>query len=227
MHLIERLRARPRNEAGFTLVELVLTVAIVGIITVALVGVVLEYLKTTTATAGRFTQSNTAQLAAAYWQRDVASIGLRSNTYDSATHSFALQASVDYPYSASLIGAGCSVPGTGVVTLSWGQYDSTSSDSPTKVAITYSVQPVGSGSALRYDLRRTRCTNSGAGWSTASSAVITQNLSVTPTVTCSSTCGGAGNNLPSTVSLRVTSSDPNNDDGSTYVATLTGERRQT
>lgn len=218
-------RARGRGgEDGFTLVELVLTVAIVGVIMVGLTGVVIEYLKTTTSTAARYTQSNAVQLVSVYWQRDVASTGLRSNVYNSATHDFALQPSVDYPYTGALIGSGCSIAGTGVVTLAWGQYDSSSSDAPTEYAVTYWVQTTGAGASLRYDLWRTRCSSNGT-WTTISSAIVTHNLTAAPTVTCSSSCGSSS--VPASIDLTVTSSDPNNNDGTSYQATLTGERRQT
>lgn len=226
MQLSMRARGRLSDESGFTLVELVVSIAIVGIIVVALTGVVIEYFKTESVTAARFTESNAVQLAAAYWERDVSSVGLRSTTYDSTAHSFPYTSSIDYPYTGALIGAGCTVPGAGVVALAWGQYDSASSVTPTTVAVTYSVQSVGSGATLRYNLVRTRCAQSGGTWSTSSSNVVTHNLVSVPTVTCDSTCNSS--TLPNTVSLALTSSDPNNDDGGThYSATLSGERRQT
>ena len=88
------------------------------------------------------------------------------------------------------------------------------------------VQSVGSGATLRYNLVRTRCTYSGGTWTTSSSSVIAQNLLSAPTVTCDTTCNSS--TLPTIVSLALTSSDPNNNDGGVhYSATLTGERRQT
>ena len=64
--------------------ELVVTVVILGIIVVPLTGVVLAYLRNTVDTEARLTESHDVQFAAAYWQRDVASIGVRSSTYDPA-----------------------------------------------------------------------------------------------------------------------------------------------
>ena len=88
------LRRRLSPDDGFTLVELVVTVGILGIIVVPLTGVVLAYLRNTVDTEARLTESHDVQFAAAYWQRDVASIGVRSNTYDTASHSFPLAQSV-------------------------------------------------------------------------------------------------------------------------------------
>ena len=77
MRLSARLRALHRREDGFTLPELIITVTIIGIIAAGLAGVVISFLKTTTDTQSRLTESHDVQFAAAYWQRDVASIGVR------------------------------------------------------------------------------------------------------------------------------------------------------
>ncbi len=81
MRLSDAPARTPRREDGFTLPELIITVTIIGIIAAGLTGVVISYLKTTTDTQSRLTESHDVQFAAAYWQRDVASIGVRN--YDS------------------------------------------------------------------------------------------------------------------------------------------------
>ena len=149
MRLIARLRALHRRDDGFTLPEMVITVAIIGMISAGLAGVVISFLKTTTATQSRLTESHDVQFAAAYWQRDVASIGVRS--YDSGTKSFPLQQSVN-------VTPACSLPsGTPVVTLAWSKY--TSSDS-TATPITVTVSYVARVDTGGYNLLRTRCTGS-------------------------------------------------------------------
>ena len=138
----------PRD--GFTLVELVITVAILGIIVVPLTGVVLAYLRNTVDTQSRLTESHDVQFAAAYWQRDVASIGVRSTTYDpaAAVHSYALLQSVN-------VAPSCALPsGMTAATLAWSSYDVTDPDHPTTVTVSY----VAAQSNARWTLTRVRCT---------------------------------------------------------------------
>lgn len=81
-----------------------------------------------------------------------------------------------------------------------------------------------------------RCT--GTATTPDSSIVVARNL--TPailgptTVSCwkangtkLGTCSGAGDDVPAVVTLELVATDQDNKDGSTYTATLTGERRQT
>jgi prepilin-type N-terminal cleavage/methylation domain-containing protein len=217
VHVKSRLRSRLGVEDGFTLMELVITVAIVGMIVVPLTGVVLAYLRNTVNTQARLTESHDVQLAAAYWQRDVASIGVRSNTYDTASHSFPLEQSVGL--------APCGLPAgaSAVVTLAWSEYSSlTSTDPPQLVKVTYSSRAVGAV----YELIRVRC------GSQPSTIELANNLTAAPSATChkadgtATGCGGGGAAVPVLVKLPLSVHD-NSSNLTTYTATLTGERRQT
>ncbi len=216
--MMSRLRRRAGEDGGFTLVELVVTVAILGIIVVPLFGVVLSYLRTTVHTAARMTESQDVQLVAAYWQRDVASIGVRSGTYDAASHSFPLQQSVDLPACALPAGA------TPAITLAWSEYDSLDSTAaPTTVKVTYASQPTTTGG---YELRRVRC------GSRPSEVRVADNLLAPPAVACvqpggGSTCTGGGGQVPVVVKLMLQVRDSTGHGSATYIATLSGERRQT
>ena len=214
MRLIARLRALHRQEDGFTLPELIITVTIIGIIATGLTGVVISYLKTTTDTQSRLTESHDVQFAAAYWQRDVASIGVRS--YDSGTKTFPLQQSVQ-------VTPACNLPsGTRVVTLAWSEY--TSSDStaaPTTITVSYVAAPDDAGG---FNLLRVRCTGSVKD----SSLEVMHSLDAVPTVTCvPADCTGAGTNVPIVVEINVSVLDPDGRGTTALTATLSGERRQT
>jgi prepilin-type N-terminal cleavage/methylation domain-containing protein len=210
MRLIARLRALHRREDGFTLPELIITVTIIGVISAGLAGVVISFLKTTTDTQSRLTESHDVQFAAAYWQRDVASIGVRS--YDSGSKTFPLQQSVD-------VTPACSLPtGTRIVTLAWSEYiSSDSTATPTTVTVSYVAEPDTGG----YNLLRTRCTGSTID----SSFELMHSLNALPTVTCDIACTSA--NVPTVASLNVSVLDPDGHGSTALTATLSGERRQT
>jgi prepilin-type N-terminal cleavage/methylation domain-containing protein len=210
------LRRRLGGDDGFTLVELVMTVAIVGIIVVPLTGVLFSYLRNTVDTAARLTESHDVQFTAAYWQRDVASIGVRSTTYNSSpsVHSFPLQPSVDLP-ACNPLPAGA----TAVVTLGWSDY---ATGSPQLVTVTYATRPQGSG----YQLFRVRCGSQN------STTQLADNLDAPPTRICENAaratiaCTGSGDQVPAVVKLRLQVHDSSTHNIGAYTATLTGERRQ-
>lgn len=214
MQLIEavRIRWRQRNDGGFTLVELIATVIIMATISAGVVGIVISYLKFTVDTQSRLTESQDVQLAAAYWQRDVASIGVR--TYDAGTKTFPLAQSVD-------VTPACALPsGTRVVTLAWSTFDTLDSTAvgPT-VTVSYVAQPDGPA----FELLRVRCT----GTTVNSTTEVAHSLNAVPTRSCDITCTGAGANVPAVVDLSLSVLDPEGNGISAYTATLTGERRQT
>lgn len=210
---------RPPTDAGFTLIELVMAVSILGIIAVALTGVVLSYLRHTVDTEARLTESHDVQFAAAYWQRDVSSIGVRSATYDEPSHSFPLVASVGLARCADT-----PADATPVVTLGWSEYSSLDSSAPpTKVKVTYATRAVGDA----YELLRIRC------GSQPSTVQVADTLLAAPTVACrdssgaTTACDGAGSAVPARVELRLEVHDSSGRGLPTYTATLAGERRQT
>lgn len=210
MQLRERLRSA-RGDEGLTLPELVITVAIMGIVMTALVGVVISYLRNTVDSQSRLTESQDVQFVATYWQRDVASIGVRS--YDASTKTFPLQQSVN-------VAPSCALPaGTPVVTLAWSEYGSgDSTATPTRMTVTYLAQASGSV----YNLLRVRCN----GATVKSTVQVAHSLNAVPTVSCDVACTGSGSNVPAVVKLDLSVLDPEGRGTVAYTATLSGERRQ-
>ncbi|WP_157537784.1 type II secretion system protein J [Nocardioides sp. Root190] len=214
MPVIERLRRRLRDELGFTLIELLATVIIMGVIGAGIVGVVVSYLRFTVDTQSRMTESQDVQFAAVYWQRDVASIGVR-RAYDEDSKTFPLDPSVE-------VDPDCVLPsGDTVVTLAWSDYETPDSTStPTKITVTYVAR---SNATDNYELIRVRCT----GANVDSTIEVAHSLNVVPTATCDVACTGSGANVPRLVYLHLSVLDPDGNGTTAYTATLTGERRQT
>lgn len=225
----DRHRSRPARDEGFTLMEVMVTVAIIGVISAALTGIVISYFKTSVDTRSRLTESLDLQFATTYWQRDVASIGLRDTNSDTSTStgSFALLKSVGRGE-----GFGCAAPQSGdstLITLKWGEYDEPALEdddvdpleAPDEVAVTYFLRPQ---SGSRMELVRVRC---GVG---PARVVVARNLTEVD-VLCFN--GGAAvdcdaSAVPTRVDLVLTVSDPDGH-GNTDIteAVISGERRQT
>jgi prepilin-type N-terminal cleavage/methylation domain-containing protein len=222
---------RPRlrdDDAGFTLVELLMSVVILGIIAVPLAGVVIGYLKNAGATSARMSESHDAQMAAAYFAQDVQALGTRDYS-DATTFDHPLLQSVETGVAATGGTYPCGPAGTpdAVVRLAWDDWDgvpSGSSTAPIRVRAAYVLE---NGT----ELHRLVCRDSSA---VVSDVVVAHDL-VSPfaAVTCTDgagvavACTGAGVAVPGTVSLRLTIHDPHSAAGSTYSVTLTGQRRQT
>ncbi|QSR25792.1 hypothetical protein CFH99_09175 [Nocardioides aromaticivorans] len=218
MCLTERRRRAQTDDGGFSLIELVITVAILGIIAVVLLGVVFEYLKASRSAQTRLTESTDQQFISTYWQTDVSSLGRRN--YNPGTSDPVPTIQSVYVGAAGPGGCGSSV-GSVVVAFAWIEY--TVDASVPANAWTSTAQEVAYvrvGSAAPFALQRVRCKAGVAG----SPITVARNLTGTPTITCDTSCTGA--TLPQRVSMQFNVRDTSQPDSVGYTTTVSADRRQ-
>jgi prepilin-type N-terminal cleavage/methylation domain-containing protein len=208
------------GDGGFTLVELLLAIAIIGVVTVPLSGVLIGFLKNTDATTARLIESHDGQIASAYWAQDVASIGTRLPTYPYAPKQ-SVESNVEYDQ--GLYPCGADGTPEAIVRFGWDESTidpSTNVVTETVVRVAYVVETV-SGAT---ELHRLRCQGSAAVVSDVTIAHVLD-PSTPPALTCATptTCTTAV--VPLTLTLTLTLKDPENQGGA-YVVPLTGQRRQ-
>jgi len=206
-----------RGADGFTLVELLVAIVILGIITVPLSNVLIGFFRSADATTARLIESHDVQIATAYWAQDVASIGTRS-----MTSPFALNQSVetDVAYNAGLYQCGAAGTPNAIVRLAWD--DSSGPGAATLVRVAYVVQAA-PGQTQLTELHRLRCEGSTA---VVSDVTIAHDLDplTSPALVCSTSCT-ASPAVPKSLTLTLKIQDPKNL-GVAYGVSLTGQRRQ-
>lgn len=99
------------DEGGFTLIELIITIIITGIITVSLASATISIIHNSSITTQTLSQSHDAQIAAAYFANDVQSAD-NIDTTDT----------------------GCDQGGTSIVRLAWTEFDAGGNPTTYKVA---------------------------------------------------------------------------------------------
>jgi prepilin-type N-terminal cleavage/methylation domain-containing protein len=211
MKRLERV-TRPSDE-GFTLIELVMSVVIMGIITLPLANFVLSYFSNVTQTQNRLSDSHDIQIATAYFSQDVANTGLHG---PGPTYAVGRSAWVPTsPPPAAYCGKDV---GTLVLLLGWDSWtvssgpSATGSNSPSSVAY---VSRAGT-------LHRVYC---AAGTATSSDTTVVHNLQAAQPQ-CSTPCDGL--TPPARITLSLSISTGSSDRAApAQPVTLTGQRRQT
>jgi prepilin-type N-terminal cleavage/methylation domain-containing protein len=202
---------RADDESGFTLVELVVTITILGIIVVPLANFFLSYLRNYTTTQDRISDSHDIQIATAYVSQDIADTGLHD-----ANPPYSLKQSV---WVTSLPGSYCGQgSGTTILVLSWDAWSVTGTpSSPTGTDTPSSVAYVNESGTLH----RLYC---ASGTTVSSDATLVHGLQ-SASVQCSSTCDA--NTPPARISLTLSiATGPADKAAPSAPVVLTGQRRQ-
>lgn len=219
---LARLR---REERGFTLVEMLVAIVIIGIIAVPLGNVVIGYLHNADATTGRLSESHDAQISAAYFAADVASLGVRSTTYSSDPSApYPLIQSVEQNAAATggLFPCGSAATPTAVIRFGWDDYPNAAAAAPTRMRVAYVVQADAGG---QLQLHRLVC----AGSASISTDTVVAHDVVAGSLSASCTpspCSGSGSGTPLIVNLALAVHDPASVGAPNYQIALTGQRRQ-
>lgn len=203
-----------RSDAGFTLVELLIVVVLLGVVVAPVATAVMLSIRTTDATSRRLELSHDAQQSSAFFAQDVATTGLRDYSGQIANGEVPFSPSVqlDAAYDAGGQVCGSAATPVSVLRLLSDDWD-TSTPAATRRTVVVAYYLAGT------ELHRLRCVGSAAP---ASDAVVAHNVAPgSAVVACSSTCTAAA--VPQWVKLSFTAAAG---DADPYPVTLFGQRRQ-
>jgi prepilin-type N-terminal cleavage/methylation domain-containing protein len=179
-----------QDDRGFTLVELLVAIVILGVVVAAISASIIVGLKTTDRTSQRLAESHDAQMVSSFFATDV----------ESATD-------------VSLTDTACSGGSTVVVRFSWTESDSPSTTVDHVASYVIEQDPAGTPGAEKRLVRRS-CLGSGLA---PAGAVVVAHMPLTaadPSVTCDSAAPGTCTATPAQVA--ITFSEPS---GYSYTVT--------
>ncbi|MFJ9783058.1 prepilin-type N-terminal cleavage/methylation domain-containing protein [Amycolatopsis sp. NPDC101161] len=202
-----------RPDAGFTLVELLIVVVLLGVVVAPAATAVVTSIRTSDATSARLELSHDAQQSAAFFAQDVAMTGLRDYSGQIANGAVPFSPSVQLDAAYDAGGQVCGTAATPVSALRLLSDDwDTSTPAATRRTAVVAYYLTGT------ELHRLRCLASAVvGDSVVAHHVQAGSLAVT----CASTCTAA--DVPLWVRLAFTAAS---DRADPYPVTLFGQRRQ-
>jgi hypothetical protein len=210
------IRARA-NEQGLTLVELVITLAITGIVVVAVGGMLSTVFLSSTAVAVRMSYSHEVQNTAAYFSEDVQSIGVRNWSDD--TRPLLQSVEVNAAYNSGLYPCGPTGTPDALVRMAWNDFDTATPGTPKLDVVSYVVRPTGTAGVSQ--LQRLLCQNG----SVVSDRTVIRELGTGAAVACApSSC--TASTPPTSVTMSITVHGQQTQDPDVAV-TLQGHRRHT
>ncbi len=207
-----------RDDRGVTLIEVLVSVVILGIIIAPLSAALIAFLRNTDDTTRRMDESHDVQITAAYFTQDVQAIGVR----DWSTSPYRLRQSIELnaPFNSGLYPCGATGTPNALVRFAWDDPRSAAAN-PVVIAASYVVMPSTDG--LEQQLHRITC----ADGVVQSDVVLAHNVDgVLSPPGCPTPADCTRVPLPQTVSLQLNIKDPGNT-GAALAVTLTAQRRQT
>jgi prepilin-type N-terminal cleavage/methylation domain-containing protein len=212
------LTRRAHTDAGFTLVELLVAIAILAVITVPLANVVIGAFRNTTNTSDRLELSHDAQISSSYFGRDVAEVGLRdwaNVNADAVPFKQSVQLGAAYNAGGYICGS-AATPAAPVRLLSDAWDPAISMQAASTNVVAYYLKPI---DATAGELHRIKCLGPAT---TGVDLVLAHNVKLgSLVVTCSSACEGVPVPGKISVTFKVTKASVGD-----YPITLNGQRRQ-
>jgi prepilin-type N-terminal cleavage/methylation domain-containing protein len=225
------------RDDGFTLVELLLAIVIIGVITVPIGNVLIGFFKNADATSDRMVLSHDAQISAAYFAQDVAGVGKRDqNAAADASGNVPFLSSIqlDAVYSAGGFTCGTSSTPTAIIRFLSDDWDYSVNPAVVRTDIVaYYLVSTGadrSGATIG-ELHRMKCI---ASTSTSSDVVVAHYVNTATITATSLSCYNSASppvamscdtaTVPTQVNLSFSVTKPS---VGAYPIKLSGQRRQT
>lgn len=205
-----------RDERGFTLVEVLITITLMGIVSVGLSDLVITALRQISATSDRLDLSQDEQLGAVYFARDIAGFGVRDYAAAVSGGSLPFKPSLQLDAADDAGGTTCGPLPVSVLRLLSEDWDLTVAPPVRRTAVVaYYLKPADGV----LELHRARCV--GSSTPSADVRLVGNVKPGSVTVSCSTPCTAVV--APLSVTLRLTVSKPASGD---QEIALSGLRRQ-